>query len=206
MRRPQAQVDYFISYTSSDRAWAEWIAWQLKEAGSSVVLQAWDMVPGRDFVHEMQKATTTAKRTIAVLSPAYFASQFGETEWRVAFASDPSGEKAMLVPVRVADFAPPGLLATRIYIDLVGKDQEMARVALFDGLRGRAARTPTEVPRFPGERPAALKTFAPPRKSRTFQGRGQGSATCPGATQTSPAEPSCWKGCAPAFRRALPQP
>jgi hypothetical protein len=63
MGGPQGQVDFFISYTSADRAWAEWIAWQLKEAGSSVVLQAWDMVAGRDFVHEMQKATTTAKRT-----------------------------------------------------------------------------------------------------------------------------------------------
>jgi hypothetical protein len=59
---PQGQVDYFISYTSSDLAWAGWIAWQLKEAGSSVVLQAWDMVPGLDFVHEMQKAATTAKQ------------------------------------------------------------------------------------------------------------------------------------------------
>jgi hypothetical protein len=49
------------------------------------------MIPGRDFVHEMQKATTTAKRTIAVLSPAYLTSQFGEAEWRVAFASDPDG-------------------------------------------------------------------------------------------------------------------
>jgi hypothetical protein len=85
----QAQVDFFISYTSSDRAWAEWIAWQLKEEGASVVLQAWDMVPGLDFVHEMQKATTTAKRTLAVLSPAYFTSQFSEAEWRVAFAKIP---------------------------------------------------------------------------------------------------------------------
>jgi TIR domain len=66
MGGPPAQVDYFISYTNSDRAWAEWIAWQLKEAGASVVLQAWDMVPGLDFLHEMQKATTTAKRTLAV--------------------------------------------------------------------------------------------------------------------------------------------
>jgi hypothetical protein len=117
----QGQVDFFVSYTSADQAWAEWIAWQLKQAGSSVVLQAWDMIPGRDFVHKMQKATTTAKRTIAVLSPAYSTSQFGEAEWRVAFASDPNGEKRRLVPVRVADFAPEGLLATRIYIDLVAK-------------------------------------------------------------------------------------
>jgi hypothetical protein len=43
---PQAQVDYFISYTSADPAWADWIAWQLKEAGSSVVFAGRDMVTG----------------------------------------------------------------------------------------------------------------------------------------------------------------
>jgi hypothetical protein len=32
---PPAQVDYFIGYTSTDRTWAKWIAWQLKDAGSS---------------------------------------------------------------------------------------------------------------------------------------------------------------------------
>jgi tetratricopeptide (TPR) repeat protein len=168
MGGPQPQVDFFISYTSSDRAWAEWIAWQLEQAGSSVVLQAWDMVAGRDFVHEMQKATTTAKRTIAVLSPAYFTSQFGEAEWRVAFASDPSGEQRRLVPVRVADFTPEGLLATRICIDLVGKDRRAARTALLEGVQGQAAVVPIKEPRFPGEQPAALEVFAPPQEEPRF--------------------------------------
>jgi hypothetical protein len=27
MGGPPAQVDFFISYTAADRAWAEWIAW-----------------------------------------------------------------------------------------------------------------------------------------------------------------------------------
>jgi hypothetical protein len=81
---PQGQIDSFISYTRTNWPWAEWMAWQLKEAGSSVVLQAWDMIPGLDFLHEMQKAATTAKRTLAVLLPAYFTPQFGEVEWRVA--------------------------------------------------------------------------------------------------------------------------
>jgi TIR domain/NB-ARC domain len=161
MGGPPVQVDYFISYTAADRAWAEWIAWQLKEAGSSVVLQAWDMVPGLDFVHEMQKATTTAKRTLAVLSPAYFTSQFSEAEWRVAFADDPSGEQRRLIPVRVVDFQPAGLLATRIYIDLAGKDRQAARTALLEGVRGQPAAVPTEEPAFPGEPPAAVEVFAP---------------------------------------------
>jgi TIR domain len=34
------QRDFFVSYTGADRAWAEWIAWQLEDAGYSIVLQA----------------------------------------------------------------------------------------------------------------------------------------------------------------------
>ena len=42
---PPARVDFFISYTSADRAWAEWIAWQLEAAGFTTLLQAWDFRP-----------------------------------------------------------------------------------------------------------------------------------------------------------------
>jgi TIR domain len=49
-------VDFFISYTSADRAWAEWIAWQLEAEGYQVVVQAWDFTAGRDWAHEMQQA------------------------------------------------------------------------------------------------------------------------------------------------------
>ena len=63
---------------------------QLEAAGYTTVLQAWDFRPGSDFLHEMQQATSTARRTIAVLSPACFGSGFSEAEWRAAFAKDPT--------------------------------------------------------------------------------------------------------------------
>ena len=102
--------DFFISYTGVNRPWAEWIAVQLEAAGHTTLLQAWDFHPGKDFIHEMQLATSTAGRTIAVLSPAYFGSAFSEAEWRAAFAKDPTGELGLLVPVRVQPCEPPGLL------------------------------------------------------------------------------------------------
>jgi hypothetical protein len=140
------------------------------------------MVPGLDFVHEMQKATTTAKHTLAVLSPAYFTSQFAEVEWRVAFADDPSGEQRRLIPVRVVDFTPAGLLATRIYIDLVGRGRQVARTALLDGVKAQPAAVPTEEPAFPGEQPAAVEVFC----------------GCPGRAAASQ-RPSCGlEGSAPA--------
>jgi hypothetical protein len=51
-----AERDFFISYTAADRAWAEWLAWELNAAGYSTLLQAWDMPPGTAFVHEMDQA------------------------------------------------------------------------------------------------------------------------------------------------------
>jgi hypothetical protein len=100
--------DFFVSYTGADQAWAEWIAEQLEDAGYTTVLQAWDFRPGSDFLHQMQQATSSAQRTVAILSPAYFGSRFGEAEWRAAFAKDPTGELGLLVPVRVQDRQPPG--------------------------------------------------------------------------------------------------
>jgi tetratricopeptide (TPR) repeat protein len=174
--------DFFISYTAVNRPWAEWIAVQLEAAGYSTVLQAWDFRPGQDFIHEMQQATTSARRTIAVLSPAYFASRFGEAEWRAVFAKDPTGERGLLVPVRVQECAPPGLLASRVYIDLVDVGEQEARRRLLAGVDQSGAR-PTSAPfpgtadggpgapgakRFPGRGPAISNL---PTRNRNFSGR-----------------------------------
>jgi hypothetical protein len=172
--------DFFISYTGVNRPWAEWIAVQLEAAGYTTVLQAWDFRPGSDFLHEMQQATSTAGRTIAVLSPAYFGSAFGEAEWRAAFHQDPTGALGLLVPVRVQPCAPPGLLASRVYVDLVDTDEATAKRRLVAGVDRSGAR-PTKAPfpgaaagqaeeamRFPGRGPAISNL--PPR-NRNFSGR-----------------------------------
>jgi hypothetical protein len=76
-------ADFFVSYTSADRAWAEWIAWQLEADGYQVVFQGWDFMAGSDWAHGMQRATTTAERLVVVLSAAYPQSGHGEAEWRL---------------------------------------------------------------------------------------------------------------------------
>jgi len=143
-----ASADFFISYNRADRAWAEWIAWQLEAAGYSTVLQAWDFVPGSNFVLEMDKAAQQAKRTIAVLSPSSLAAPFPQPEWGSAFADDPTGAERKLLPMRVAECDPPGLLGQIVHIDLVGLDEQQARERLLDGTRERLK--PSEPPVFPG--------------------------------------------------------
>ncbi len=103
-------ADFFISYSSADRNWAEWIAWQLEDAGYTTILQAWDFRPGSNFVLEMQRATAGSDRTVAVLSPNYLNALYTHPEWAVGFAKDPTGDKGALLPIRVKECAPEGLL------------------------------------------------------------------------------------------------
>jgi hypothetical protein len=151
--------DFFISYNSADRLWAEWIAWQLEEGQYTTVIQAWDFRPGMNFVLEMQRATTEARHTIAVLSPDYVASCFTQPEWAAAFAQDPKGEKRILIPVRVQAFTVEGILRSIIYIDLVGLDEVRAKAELIAGVR--PDRKPPRPPIFPAGHSVAKPQYYP---------------------------------------------
>jgi hypothetical protein len=140
--------DFFISYTSTDHTWAEWIAWQLEQERYSTIIQAWDFRPGNNFVVEMDTAARVADRTIAVFSPDYFNSGFTLSEWAAAFRGDPKGEYRHLIPIRVCPCGVEGLLGQIIYIDLVGKDEKSARALLLSGIRNGRDK-PESPPPFP---------------------------------------------------------
>ncbi len=139
--------DVFVSYNKADRGWAEWIAWALEEAGYRVVVQAWDFRPGGNFVLAMDEATR-ARHTMPVLSPSYLAAEYTQPEWAAAFARDPRGRERVLIPARVRECEPGGLLKQVIYTDLVGLDEETARRALLAGFEERGK--PPVAPPFPG--------------------------------------------------------
>ncbi|NEZ54164.1 SUMF1/EgtB/PvdO family nonheme iron enzyme [Adonisia turfae] len=139
--------DFFISYNSADRQWAEWIAYVLEEHGYSVIIQAWDFRPGGNFILDMQKATAEAKRTVMVLSDAYLQALYTQPEWAAAFQQDPMGSDLKLLPIRVVPCQPQGMLAAVVYIDFVGKTAEEAEQLLLTALEERAK--PTKRPAFP---------------------------------------------------------
>src|ERR1017187_3946329 len=142
--------DFFVSYNKADKDWAAWIAWQLEAAGRIVFIQAWDFRPGENFVLEMQEALASSKQTIMVLSEDYLNSSFTAPEWAAVFAADPTAKDQKLVPVRVRKCKPQGLLATLIYVDLVGLSQDAATAALLGAFSRRAK--PSAIPAFPSDR------------------------------------------------------
>jgi hypothetical protein len=157
MHAPNSGVvmaDFFVSYTRADQSWAEWIAYQLEDAGYDTMIQAWDFRPGSNFVLDMQRAATESERVIAVLSPSYLMARYTQPEWSVAFARDPTGVHGTLLPVRVQECNLDGLLPQIVYIDLVNLDETTARETLLTGLRRERAKPPfapfpSATPQFP---------------------------------------------------------
>lgn len=158
--------DFFVSYAKDNRDWAEWIAWQLENHGYTTVLDVWDFPKGSDFAQEMTDAHRNTKRTIAVLSPAYLNSMFAMAEWNARFTGDGLGKRRLLIPVMVSPCELPGLMRSRLFIDLTTLDEQKARTELLASLpegtkpvsaalpsKTRPGRMPLSAPRFPGKNP-----------------------------------------------------
>jgi hypothetical protein len=152
--------DYFVSYTGVDQQWADWTAWELEEAGYTVVLQSWDFGAGSHFVREMHNATQVANRTISILSHAHIASAYAEAEWQEAWRADPTGAQRKLIVFRVEDCPRPGLLGQVVSVDLFGVDMGTARSRLLAAVRSER-RKPALPPQFPLQEPPSAEPRFP---------------------------------------------
>ncbi|HEY4603671.1 MAG TPA: TIR domain-containing protein, partial [Blastococcus sp.] len=150
-------TDFFISHAGRDTGWAEWLAWQLHEAGYTVELDVWDWAPGQDFVARMETALKRADRLLAVCTEAYFSSAFGGAELRAAFAG-PAAAEGRIVPVLVEPVTLPLLYAPLIPLDLTGLDEAAAVARLRARLAGGR---PTGPPPFPRPAPAPMSEDKP---------------------------------------------
>lgn len=163
----EKKKDFFVSYNKHDKAWAEWIAWELEAAGYTTIIQAWDFGAANDFVIQMQKAAVESERTLGVLSPDSITAPFVQKEWAAALAADPVGEKRKLVLARVRDVKLEGLYQSLIYIDLLGLAPDDAKERLLRGVKLERNK-PSAAPPFPGTvQPAPSGGPAAPSKLKT---------------------------------------
>ena len=146
------RADLFVSHAGADRAWAEWVAWQLTDAGYTVELDVWDWAAGRNFVTAMSDALERCDRVVALFSAAYFdRSRYTTEEWSAALLHEEGVEEGRLVPVRVEAVPAAGmpkLLRALVYRDLFGVGEEQARQVLLEAVAG--PKRPDTKPVFPG--------------------------------------------------------
>jgi hypothetical protein len=142
-----------VSHAGRDRAWAEWVAWQLAEAGYDVELDCWDWAAGDNFMVKMRAALDQADRVVALFSQAYFEpARYTTDEWSAAMIKTEGGGHRLL-PVRIEDITPPGLFRPIVLVDLFGVAADEARRRLLGAVCGAAGR-PEKEPLFPGGSPA----------------------------------------------------
>ena len=172
-------TDLFISYSPADERWATWVAWELESAGYRTMLQAWDFVPGTNFIDFMDRGIRESAAMIAILSRNYLNSTYGRWEWQSAIRADPDNPARKLVTIRVDECPLEGLLSTITYVDLVGvTDPGEARAMLMARIRhalaGRAK--PGQGPDFPNAQagtPGGV-IASPGRDAPTAPGGGAG--------------------------------
>jgi hypothetical protein len=155
--------EIFISYNKADIKWAEWLVEVLEEAGYHTNSQFLDFRPGQNFVIEMHRALLSAEIVIAVLSKQYLKSAFTEPEWAAAFRNDSQGQRRKLIPIRVEECHPEGLLGPIIYLDLVNLSEHDARAAVLGAFSDRKKRNQRTA--FPG---AISKIFPGGQQSSHF--------------------------------------
>lgn len=154
----QVTYDFFISHASADRAWAEWVAWELEEAGYRTTLQSWAFRPGENFVASMSLALEQADRIVAIVSPAYVRSALMLSELETALRQSAS----RIVPVVVEPAELPAPLATIAAVDLVATGERTSRERLLRGVLGSGRYKPRDRPDFPGIRPPGIEPSFPP--------------------------------------------
>ena len=127
-------MDFFIAYHAADQDWAEWIAAQLTAAGYTVELQSWDYWANANLVLEMFAVSAIAEATIALLSPDFLVENLERPEWAAAYAQDPTATAGILIPVRVQECDPAGLLPESAILDLTGlaRDADAAELLLAE--------------------------------------------------------------------------
>ncbi|MCX5332705.1 FxSxx-COOH system tetratricopeptide repeat protein [Streptomyces sp. NBC_00140] len=147
----------YISHAGPDRAWAEWVAWQLQDAGYTVELDVWHWGAGDNFVERVDQSVRRG-RTIALFSEAYFHPD----RYTMAEASEVLAAGGKLIPVRIEHAVAPPALRALLAPSLVGLDEEEARAVLLQAVAGPLG-TPISRPGFPGADGSRRSSASGPR-------------------------------------------
>jgi tetratricopeptide (TPR) repeat protein len=164
-----AAESVFVSYAGPDRAWAEWTAWHLREAGHDVELDVWDWRTGDNFVERMTGAMRRATVVVALFSNSYFApNRWTREEWTSIVA-----RRERLIPLTIEPLAAtdiPDILTAVVRKDLHSLDEQGAVAALLDAVNGPTG--PVTAPGFPGAPAHTSPTEANPQRPRLPSGAG----------------------------------
>jgi TIR domain/NB-ARC domain len=157
-------ADIFVSYTSTDEAWASWIGDVLASLGHEPHLHDWEISGGEDIAAWMEKTHDRADHILCVVSAAYLAAPYSSWERRAAQWAAARERSGFVLPVLVEACELPSLLShiKRCNLYGIGEAEARERFKQFLGPAGK----PEQPPVFPGG------TYLPAEPS-AFPGRSK---------------------------------
>ena len=140
-------ADIFVSYTSSDREWAQWIATDLHTLGHVPHVHEWEIGPGDDIVAWMEQRHAAADHVLCVVSPEYLNAAYSMLEHNAALWRSVRERSSFLLYVVVKPCALPALTAHKRRCDVYNLPEAAARQRFRDYMMAPA---PPDVVAFPG--------------------------------------------------------
>ncbi len=141
-------ADIFISYTSSDRDWAFWIAEELKSLGHEPHVHEWEVKGGADIYAWMEAHHDAADHVLCVVSDEYLRAPYSTLERNAALWQAASKRPGFVLLVVVKPCRLPTLSDHIRRCDLVGIPEEAARLRFREFIEKRGA---PETIAFPGK-------------------------------------------------------
>jgi tetratricopeptide (TPR) repeat protein len=159
-------ADIFVSYTSSDRKWADWIANELKTLGHVPHVHDWEIKGSDDIYGWMEQHHDAADHVLCVISDDYLKAPYSMLERHAALWQAAKKRLGFVLLVAVKPCTLPTLSDHLRRCELFGVPEDAARLRFREFMSKR--RAPTDIA-FPG------KVFAvsniPVRVPTHFMGR-----------------------------------
>jgi hypothetical protein len=79
-------ANIFISYTSQDRAWADWIGLELEALGHVPHIDHWEVSAGGNIMEWMDKRHNEADHVLCIISKTYLTRPYSSLErlaWKI---------------------------------------------------------------------------------------------------------------------------
>jgi tetratricopeptide (TPR) repeat protein len=164
-------ADYFISYTSTDREWAHWIAKELEALGHTPHVYEWEVQGGDDIYRWMEQRHDAADHVLCVVSDDYLKAPFSTLERNAAMWQSARNRPGFVLFVVVRPARLPTLADHVRRCELFDVSEEAARIRLREFL---ARREKPQSAAFPGA--AVALSNVPIRLPAHFMGREEALA------------------------------
>jgi tetratricopeptide (TPR) repeat protein len=178
-------ADYFISYTSSDRDWAQWIGKELEALAHTPHIHEWEIKGGEDIYAWMEARHDAADHVLCVVSDEYLKAPYSTLERNAALWQAAKNRTSFVLFVVVKPCRLPTLIDHIRRCELYGVPEEAARTRFQEFMTSRAA---PQSAAFPGQ--VFAVSNIPIRVPTHFMGRDAELAAIAAALKApSPASP-----------------